>query len=49
MNEIVNSIASEGQLSQCSSEFIILLYMFVFTFVITVTCTIIGYVRKLGK
>lgn len=49
MNEIVNQIASEGQLAQTSAEFNVLIYLFVFTFIITTTCTIIGYVKQLGK
>lgn len=49
MNEIVEQIATSGQLQQCSAEFNVLVYLFVFTFIITTTSTIICYVKQLGK
>lgn len=49
MNDIVNQIASQGQLQQCSAEFSVLVYLFVFTFIITTTATIFCYLKQLGK
>ena len=49
MNDIVEQIASSGQLQQCSAEFSVLVYLFVFTFIITTTSTIFLYMKQLGK
>lgn len=49
MNNLVENIATPGELSNATSDMRILLYMFMFTFVIVTTCTIIGYLKGIGK
>ena len=49
MNNLVENIASSGELSNATSDMRILLYMFMFTFIIVVTCSIIGYLKGIGK
>lgn len=49
MENLAENIASAGELANCSSDMRIILYMFLFTFVITVTATIVGYLKGIGK
>lgn len=49
MNNLVENIASSGELENITSDMRILLYMFMFTFVIVTTCCIIGYLKGIGK
>lgn len=49
MNNLVENIATSGELTNATSDMRILLYMFMFTFVIVTTCSIIGYLKGIGK
>ena len=49
MNNLVENIASSGELANATSDMRILLYMFMFTFIVVVTCSIIGYLKGIGK
>ena len=49
MNNLVEQIASSGELASITPDMRILLYLFMFTFIITISCMIIGYLKKLGK
>lgn len=49
MNNLVENIATPGELTNATSDMRILLYMFMFTFVIVTTCSIIGYLKGIGK
>lgn len=48
MNEIMNQIASAGDLAAASPDSRIFLSMYVFTFIIIVTCSIIIVIKNLG-
>jgi hypothetical protein len=47
MDEFLYNVASSGDLANCSSDIRIILYMFMFAFIITTTCSIIGYFKKI--
>lgn len=49
MNSFVENIASSGELANATSDMRILLYMFLFTFIIVTFCSIIGYLKVIGK
>ena len=49
MNNLIENIATSGELSNATSDMRILLYMFMFTFIIVTTCSIIGYLKGIGK
>lgn len=49
MNSLVEQIASSGELASATPDIRILIYIFMFTFIITITCSIIGYLKKIGK
>lgn len=49
MNSLVEQIASSGELASATSDMRILIYLFMFTFIITTSCMIIGFLKKIGK
>lgn len=49
MEELVRNIASAGDLSSSTADMRLLLYMFLFTFVISIFVTIILTLKGLGK
>lgn len=48
MEELANNIASAGDLSSCSPDMRILLYVFIFTFVATLFMSMIGFIKNIG-
>ena len=49
MNSFVENIASSGDLQQMTADMRVVLYVFVFSIIITVTMSVIGYLKGLGK
>lgn len=49
MNRLAENIATPGELAQLSSDMKCILYVFLFAIVLTVTMSIIGYLKGLGK
>lgn len=49
MNSLVENIATSGELENVTSDMRILLYMFLFTFIVVTFCSIIGYLKGIGK
>lgn len=49
MNELVENIASSGELAQCSPDMKVLLYIFVFTIILTLILSLIDGLKGIGK
>lgn len=49
MNELINNVASAGDLAECSADMRILICIFMFCFVITIFATIIVGMKGIGK
>ena len=49
MNELMNSIASAGDLASCTSDMRIMLNIFIFMYVLMILTIIIGFLSKIGR
>lgn len=49
MEEMLQGIASSGELANTTGDMRLIAYLFLFTFIITTVTSVIGYLCNLGK